>query len=440
MGFRVAIFTVGCRANQADSDRLARSLDPRFVELTDGRGSFDIAVINTCCVTAQAERDCRKLVRRALRASPAASVIVTGCAVSAIEGFVDNLGTEVEALGGGDDDPAILAAVISERAAQTVGSPSAGERPSVWAAARTRPLLKVQNGCTHDCAYCVVPAARGPERSEPLTTVIERAEQLASEGFVEIVLTGVQLGAWGRDLPGRPRLAELVRTVADRFAPGRVRLSSIEPWSVDDELLELIIGHERVCAHLHIPLQSGDDRVLETMGRGYRAVEVLDLVERARNLDADLALGTDVICGFPGEDRASFESTLKVLEQLEPSYLHAFSFSARPGTRAARLPGALDHREIKRRVSEVIALGEASTRRFQARLVGQVREVVVESRRGAEPRGLTDNYVSVALKDDAARVGDLVWVELGIGAGTGLRQVGVLRYEDHPKSRSEYQA
>jgi len=439
MGLRVAIFTVGCRANQADSQRFARALDQRVVQLTDGCGSFDLAVVRTCCVTASAERDSRKSVRRALRASPGARVIVTGCAVSAIERFGADLGAEVESLGGGADDPALLAVVINERAATSgEGEPVERLRGDL-VSDRARPLIKVQNGCTHCCAYCVVPSARGPERSEPLAVVVERAERLADEGYAEVVLTGVQLGAWGVDLPGRPRLAKLVRAVADRFTPGRVRLSSIEPWSVDDELLELVTGHERVCPHLHVPLQSGDDRVLEAMGRGYRAADVVDLAERARRLDADLALGTDVICGFPGEDRVRFENTMRILEDLAPGYLHAFPFSPREGTRAAGLTGAVDGHEIKRRVSDVIGFGELSTARFRGRLTGQVREAIVESRRAGELRGLTDNYVPVAIAGGGARVGDLVRIELGSGDGSGLRQVGVLRYEGHPENHSEKQ-
>jgi threonylcarbamoyladenosine tRNA methylthiotransferase MtaB len=415
MGLRVAIFTVGCRANQADSDRLASALDPSVVELVDGRGAFDLAVINTCCVTSEAERDCRKLARRALRASPPGGVVVTGCAVSAIGEFGADLGPGVKLLGGGGEDPATLVDWILELASRLSGEDTDALEPAIPVSARTRPLLKVQDGCGHRCAYCVVPAARGAERSEPLEVVIGRVVQLAGEGYSEVVLTGVQLGAWGRDLPGRPRVAELVRAVADRFAPGRVRLSSIEPWSVDEELLGVVAGHERVCAHLHLPLQSGDDRVLAAMGRGYRAADVVELVRRARDLDPDLAFGTDVICGFPGETWQEFESTLSVLADLEPSYLHVFPFSPRPGTRAAAMEQAMDRGEIKQRVAEAIALGDRYRRRYRQAQLGQVREVIVEDRDGPGWRGLTDTFIPVSLPVEQLESGQLLDARLGPG-------------------------
>jgi threonylcarbamoyladenosine tRNA methylthiotransferase MtaB len=419
MGLKVAIITVGCRANQADSDRLARSLDPAVVDLVDGRGEFDLAVINTCCVTTEAERDCRKLARRALRASPEAGVIVTGCAVSAIDGFGVDLGSGVELVGGGGDDPRALVDRIHERASEMVGQRSTDPRPLLPASARTRPLLKVQDGCSHRCAYCVVPSARGPERSQPLEAVVDRAAQLAGEGYSEVVMTGVQLGAWGQDLPGQPRIAELVRAVAEQFAPGRVRLSSIEPWSVHQELLEVVAGHRRVCAHLHLPLQSGDDRVLAAMGRGYRAADVLELVRRARELEADLAFGTDVICGFPGETNRQFENTLSVLGELEPSYLHVFPFSPRPGTPAAAMAKAVDRGAIKRRVKEAIALGDRASRRYRESQVGRTREVIVEARDSSGWRGLTDNFVAVSIEAEELENGGLLKARLGPGREPG---------------------
>jgi len=418
MGLRVAIFTVGCRANQADSDRLARALDPRRVEVVDGHTRFDLAVINTCCVTAEAERDCRKLARRALRASPGAEVIVTGCAVSAIPGFGDGLGRGIVALGHGED-PVSLAGRINDQAMAQGGAAERAPQRFAASAVRSRPLIKVQSGCTHGCAYCVVPAARGPERSEPLAAVVERAAELAGQGFGEIVLTGVQLGAWGRDLPGSPRIAKLLGEVADRVAPGRVRLSSIEPWSVDEELLDLLAGHDRVCAHLHVPLQSGDDRVLAAMGRGYRAAEVVRLARRARKLDPDLALGTDVICGFPGEDHAAFLNTLAVLGELQPSYVHVFPFSARPGTRAARMAQTTDRHEIRHRVAEVIAMGQDASGRYRSQLAGQVREVVVEAGEAVGFRGLTDNFVPVSIDAPDLGCGQLIRARLGPGGDAG---------------------
>jgi threonylcarbamoyladenosine tRNA methylthiotransferase MtaB len=404
MVLRVAIFTVGCRANQADSDEIVRALDPCAVEVVDGQGQLDLAVVNTCCVTARAERDCRKLARRALRSTPGARIALTGCAVTAIDGFGDDLGDGVETIGGGDVEPALVARWINE-----IAGPSAeGAARAGRIEGRTRALLKVQNGCSHGCAYCVVPAARGVELSTPLAEVVERVESLADDGYRELVLTGVQLGAWGCDLPGSLRLADLVLEVAERFAAGRVRLSSIEPWSVDDALLDVVTGHDHVCSHLHVPLQSGDDRVLAAMGRGYRTTDIADLVRRIRRRDPELALGTDLICGFPGEDDGAFARSIDLIRQIEPAYLHVFPFSPRPGTRACGMPEQASDRQIKDRVATAITAGREAQRRYRERQVGRGCQVVVETGDGAVARGVTETFIPVLIAAAGLRPGQLV--------------------------------
>jgi len=214
---------------------------------------------------------------------------------------------------------------------------------------------------------------------------------------MEIVLSGVQLGAWGRDLPGRPRLAELVVQIADRIAPGRLRLSSVEPWSVDDALIAAVIEHDRICPHFHIPLQSGDDRILRKMNRGYTAREFLSILSRIRRADANAAIGTDVILGFPGEDEFAFENTLEIIKKGEPTYLHAFSYSKRPGTKAAAIDEEAPKSKIKERTRLIREWGERLHQRFIARQVGTIREVIIEEQKGASLRGLTDNFITVTL-------------------------------------------
>jgi threonylcarbamoyladenosine tRNA methylthiotransferase MtaB len=418
---RIAVCTVGCRANQADTAALLRGLDGERFEEVDALSRADVVVVNTCCVTAEAERDCRKLVRRAAREAGGAAILVTGCAVTAFPGFVDRLR---------GSDPRIEAAAAPaqvrerlERIAASLadGGDEGGVEPRPHK--RTRAMLKVQNGCSHGCAYCIVPRARGPERSVPLEEAVEGAARLAEEGYRELVLTGVQLGAWGADLPGRPRLAALVATIADRFAPGRVRLSSVEPWSVDDALLDVVAGHPRVCAHLHVPIQSGADRILELMGRGYALRDFLAIAEVARARVPDLAFGTDVLCGFPTETEVEHAASLRAVAAAGFTYVHAFPYSSRPGTRAAKLGGSPGRSVARARVREVRAEGEALRRAFVASQIGAVREAIVEGSRGGVAQGLTDNFIPVEISC-AAGIGDLVRVRVeDPGRGSTARAV-----------------
>jgi len=440
---KIAVCSVGCRANQADSAALVRSLDGARFESVDDLARADIVVINTCCVTAEAERDCRKLVRRAAREAARAAIVVTGCAVTAFPAFADRLGDGVGSRVEVAATPEALRDRL-ERAAASVpdGGDTDGDEPRPYDAPkgrddsakrrdavhprsqkRTRALLKVQNGCSHGCAYCIVPKARGKESSTPIAEVIEGVSRLADEGCRELVITGVQLGAWGADLPGRPRLAELVAKVADRFAPGRVRLSSVEPWSVDAALIEAVGGHPGVCAHLHVPLQSGADRVLGLMGRGYTLRDFAAMAESARGRIPELAFGTDILCGFPTETEDEHALTLRALAELGFTYVHAFPYSPRPGTRAARLGGTPGRTVAKQRVREVRAAGEELGRRFVASQIGAVREAIVEGSRAGVARGLTDNFLAVEMAGPA-QVGDLVRVRIeDPGRGARARAV-----------------
>jgi threonylcarbamoyladenosine tRNA methylthiotransferase MtaB len=405
------MITVGCRANQADSATLVRQLNSRVVEIVNKVELADLVIINTCCVTAEAERDCRKLTRRALAASENTRVLLTGCAVNALPDFRKSLGKDgegrVEYLQDGTGETLSVVARIG----QLVNQPDevsdyVGFSPRVLG--RTRALLKIQNGCSHHCAYCIVPRARGPEQSMAREMVLEEACRLKGEGFNEVVLTGVQLGAWGMDLPGNPKLADMVVEVADKVIPGRVRLSSIEPWSIDDALIEVVAGHDRVCPHFHIPLQSGDNRVLDTMGRGYNVLEYLRKIDKIRQSIPNVAIGTDVLFGFPGEDLAAFENTIKALEHLAPSYLHAFPFSPRPGTRAIDLPNQLSRRIAKERVRAGRELGDTLSGRYRAGQLWQSREILIEEYRNQEIRGLTDTFIPVVVDDGSFETGELV--------------------------------
>lgn len=406
---RVAIETIGCRANQADSAGIVEWLDWRRVEVVSDLNDADVVIINTCCVTQQAERDCRKVARRALRGRRSPKVLLVGCAANAVADLSSRL-EGVQVLRYEQALPEAVAHRIHEWAPppRVVEAPGAADLPATRMLGRARPMLKIQNGCSHGCAYCIVPTARGPERSIGPEEVLSRARTLVEQGFFEIVLTGVQLGAWGVDLPGSPKLAELLPSLAEVVSPGRLRLSSIEPWHFGARLVEAATSHPRLCSHYHLPLQSGDDAVLGAMGRGYTVAQYEDAVSAIRKQRPDAAIGTDVIVGLPGEDQISFETTVSVLERLRPAYLHAFSYSPRRGTRAASMPDRPDREEAKRRVRIVRGLGERLHEEFALSQLGMEREIIVEEIAGTVARGLSDNFLQVEIEARDLNVGELV--------------------------------
>ncbi|MCU0663539.1 MAG: MiaB/RimO family radical SAM methylthiotransferase [Myxococcota bacterium] len=410
---RVAIETIGCRANQADSANLVELLDENRVEVVADATQADVVIVNSCCVTEQAERDCRKTARRALLGPRSPQVWLIGCAANALADLSSRVqGAQVLRF------EQALPEVLADRLHKLAPEPSTLAQPRVQTMAatrrlgRARPMLKIQSGCSHHCAYCIVPTARGPERSVPIDEVLARAQRLVDEGFSEIVLTGVQLGAWGVDLPQRPLLSDLLPRLLQVVSPGRLRLSSIEPWHFGTQLVEAATSHPRMCSHYHLPLQSGDDAVLAAMGRGYTIAQYEAVLLAIRKHRPDAALGTDVLVGLPGEDQASFEKTVALLERLRPTHIHGFSYSPRKGTRAAVMPGRPDREVAKRRVKIIRQLGERLQRDFTMSQIGAEREIIVEDIIADTARGLTDNFLPVELSAQGAQIGELVFVKL----------------------------
>lgn len=407
----VYIHTVGCRANQADSSVLSAYLDPDVAVLSS-RETADISVINTCCVTVEAERDCKKTARKMLRENSSLKVVFTGCAVSAFSEFAAEFSSQVVKVGGGATSPKALAGWINSqaRAAATDASlPTTKTRDYDYFGeegisfqtvgniqGRTRALLKIQNGCSHNCSYCIVPKARGPEQSMAPEAIFEAVREHKKAGAMELVFTGVQIGAWGKELQPSPGLPALLDDAAQLFAPGRIRLSSIEPWGVDEKLIDVVANNDRICNHLHIPLQSGDDGVLNDMKRGYTAKEWLRIVQLVHDRIPGVSIGTDVICGFPTENERAFENSLDVLTQAQVAYVHAFSYSRRPGTLAAQKYG--DNRTVaKERVRRLRELGQQLHTEFVRSQQGRTCEVFVEEK----DRGLSDTFLPVQLSGGA---------------------------------------
>ncbi|HMI31989.1 MAG TPA: tRNA (N(6)-L-threonylcarbamoyladenosine(37)-C(2))-methylthiotransferase MtaB [Candidatus Limnocylindrales bacterium] len=425
---RVSFWTLGCRLNQYDTAALrARLMEAGLDPGTGDPAQSDVILVNTCTVTRRADQEARQLVRRLHRESPGARIVVTGCYAQRAPEELRALPGVSAVLGSAErDNPETLMRAVEGEPGVEVG-PARNRRPFATGAplsiGRSRALLKIQDGCDSFCAYCIVPYVRGRSRSLPRAPALERARRLLDTGFSEIVLTGADLGSYGRDLgepDALPRLVEDLIGLGDRH---RVRLSSIEPNKLHPELLPMIGTLPRLCRHLHLPLQSGSNRILREMRRGYAREEFMallaEIVQRG-----PVGIGTDVIVGFPGEGETEFEETLRFLEEAPVTFLHVFRYSARPGTAAAGLPasGGTDSR-IRERSGTLRALGEAKRQAFLSSLAGKTLPVVMESGRGRRgPVAMSDVFVPVELDfDPESRHGIL---DVRITGGDGARLAG----------------
>jgi threonylcarbamoyladenosine tRNA methylthiotransferase MtaB len=412
-------WTLGCKVNRYDTQSMADALGRGGFRPVEDGGCPDVVVVNTCVVTGRGEAKSRQAVRRAARAYPDAVIVVAGClpqvspeaaAALPVQGQLgtanrrDIVRVVRSALAGRDRADG---AAGDGRAVESSGAAAAGivsgpplpvefeEMPVGDFTGRTRANVKVQDGCDQRCSYCVIPLARGPSRSRAPVNVVAELLRLAAFGFSEVVLTGIHLGSYGRDLPVPVTLTALLRLCLEVPGLARIRLSSIEPVEVTGELLALMAAEPRLCPHLHIPLQSGSDRVLRAMNRPYTTFDYRALVERSRALVPALAVTTDVIAGFPGETLEDFAATAALLREAGFSRLHVFPYSPRPGTPAAGLPGQVPRAERDRRAGELIAIGKELSAAFHQEMVGRKVEVLVEG--SDEREGLTANYVRVVL-------------------------------------------
>jgi len=386
---RVATAYVGCKVSQADGEEALAELAAAGLQPVRAREAADVVVVHTCCVTAEAERKSRRLVRRV--AGGGRRVIVAGCAAALRPEQFDGLDVEVEAR---PDWAAVAAGSAAE------GSPpqDAGRSPAV----RTRFVLKVQDGCSGHCSYCVVRLVRGRPRSTSLRDALAAARAAVARGCGEIVLSGIDLGAWCDDGLCLP---DLVSTLAELPGLARLRLSSLEPRHLDERLLEAL-AHPRVARHLHVPLQSADDAVLAAMRRPYTVAQYYSAAARMQARLGDCMLGTDVIVGFPAEDDAAFGRTLAALESGLFGRVHVFAYSPRPGTAAAKLP-PLPAAHVKERMGRALAAAEAAARSARRAALGRPAEVLVEERREGLWRGYSSEYIRHYL-DGVASPGTLV--------------------------------
>ena len=418
----------GCRASQADGAALEAGLARQGMIATASAPEADLIVLNSCTVTSTADDELRQIVRRMHRESPEARIVVTGC-------YAQRAPQEIAGLPGvwlvaGNSHKAQIPDMVLHAEpyhGQIAVSDIFEQRDFLSAPVddalgdRTRPNLKIQDGCNNRCSFCIIPFVRGRSRSAQPDDVVAQVRELA-ERYKEVVLSGINLGRWGREFDGRFRLADLVRRLLEETPVERLRLSSVEPMDWSDELLSLVAESPRIAKHVHAPLQSGSDTVLRRMHRKYRPRHYADRIWKARSLMPSCAVGADVMTGFPGETEQEFEESRAFIESLPFTYLHVFTYSERPGTPAAESTLQVPKDVRKHRTHVLRDLAKEKNLAFRKSLVGQSLSVVtLEDGR----MGLSDNYlkVSLAMTRGANRLED---VRIGGISGDGLHEFGMM--------------
>ena len=421
----------GCRATQADASAIRQSLISRGYSAACSENLADVIVLNTCTVTASADAEARETARRMHRANSRARIVMTGCyaqrapeELAALEGVSLVVGNshQSEIAGLLDSSCDFIPLAQLHPSTQQQAPIYRGEidpasdvfvaSPEESLAERTRPILKIQDGCNHRCSYCVIPLVRGRSRSLPPDRVVREIRHLVEAGAREVVLSGIDLGSYGRTFAPKATLQDLILRILNETSVERLRVSSIEPMDVTSDLIELVASTVRIAPHFHMPLQSGSDRVLRAMHRWYRAAHYARRVELIHERLPHAAIGADVISGFPGETEEDHLLTIQFLENLPLSYLHVFSFSPRPGTEAAALPAsaAVPAQTIQRRARELRALGAEKTKAFHASQKGTTLRVLTLDRASENwTEAMSGNYLKVRI---AGRWPRNLWFEV----------------------------
>jgi len=403
---KFAITTLGCKVNQYESDAIAQQLEDMGYVPADADNQADLCIINTCTVTQKASMQSRQAVRQFIRANPQAQVVVTGCYAQTEPDELKKIEGVHHIIGHGDKHNIphiVLSKVKNLSSSSLISRDILKERlfkqiPVTAFGNRTRPFLKIQDGCDTFCTYCIVPYARGRSRSMPIENVLKNLHCLKQGGFHEVVLTGVHLGAYGLDLSSQTTLTSLLELIRESNTMDRVRLSSIEPHELSHDIIKIVAKSDMFCPHFHIPLQSGDDRILERMHRPYTGSFFEDLIIRIKNQVPDAAIGVDILIGFPGETEKAFENTYSLIEKLPVTYLHVFPFSSRPGTPAARYPQKVQQKLIKARCEKMRRLGHIKKQVFYKKFLGKTVEILIEGKKDKATsllKGITSNYIPV---------------------------------------------
>jgi len=432
---RVAFVTLGCKLNSYETESLRGVFHRHHYDVVDADQSADYYVINTCAVTGHAESDARQFIRAVTKRNPSARVIVTGCYAQRDAQTLAAMPEVALVVGNAEktqlfrlfedtlQGPGVREKVFTSHLfkAQPTEKFSFGEFDDIASVSPfTRATIKVQDGCNDFCTFCIIPHLRGQSVSRPIAAILEHARALAAAGYKEIDLTGVHTGAYGADLDPPTTLLGMLEQLVLVDGIERIRLNSIEPATVSDELLDFIAASPKICKHLHICLQSGDDHMLRRMRRHYDVASYERLISNVMARMPECGLGSDMLVGFPGETEAHFEQTLRVVERLPFSYLHVFSYSARPGTPAAKYPDQVHPAAKKERSQRLRALGQVKKEAFATRFIGRKLAILLEGKRNHARQflsGLTENYMRVRVDAPEAFVNQLVPVRLVATAG-----------------------
>ena len=395
---RFAVATLGCKVNQFETADMIEQLQTDGWQLVPFSSEADLYLINSCTVTARSDAESRRLIRRARRANPNAKVVATGCYAQVAPKDLQAL-PELNLVLGNEEKHSLALHLEQGRHQVTdlTSLKASGPLRLTSFSEHTRAFLQIQNGCETGCSYCIVPIARGPSRSVPPQEVLEAVSRLVAAGYQEVVFTGIHMGAYGLDLSPRSSLTELVQLLEDQNTISRLRLGSIEPNELTDDLLALFKRSSRLCHHLHIPLQSGSDSVLQRMGRGYDTSFYYNRITTAAQLLPDAFIAADLIAGFPGETEQEFSETCAFVASLPLADLHVFPYSIRPGTKAADMPGHLKPGIIKERAEQLRTLAAEKRAAFQQRFIGRSLPVLGQRHNTVtgQVTGLSRNYLEV---------------------------------------------
>lgn len=396
-----AFYTLGCKVNQFETQSIRESFIKTGYQEVEFRRGADIYVINTCTVTAKTDKESRRLIREAHRLNPLAQIIVTGCYTERNEDEIKDI-PGVQSIVKNRYKDRIVDIIDSKNSSYAQSSDEKYLPLTISDFKdRTRAFLKVQDGCNNFCSYCRIPLVRGRPRSRDMDSAISEMKRLISKDFREIVLTGICLGAWGEDLLPKKSLNELLGELINIKGDFRIRLSSIEPKYVNVRLIALIKSSPKLCKHLHIPLQSGDDEILKMMNRPYTTERYLNIVEMVRGEIPGISITTDILVGFPGETEANFHNTYGFVEKIRPSRVHIFPYSRREGTAAANLKKEIPRDILRRRMSQMRDLASISSYEYRKLFLQKETKVLVEHERDKDTdllKGYDDKYIKILLR------------------------------------------
>ncbi|MBL7070718.1 MAG: tRNA (N(6)-L-threonylcarbamoyladenosine(37)-C(2))-methylthiotransferase MtaB [Candidatus Omnitrophica bacterium] len=410
-----AFHTLGCKVNQYETQGIRECFSGAGYTEVRFDGPSDVYIINTCTVTARADRESRHLIRRAHRRNPSGKIVVTGCYTERDDREIGDIPGVHLIVRNKDKNSIVDRLEMRKNAAGIAREQDYPEMNISDFKGMTKAYLKVQDGCDNHCSYCKIPLVRGPSRSRDVESAIMEARRLISKGFKELILTGICLGAWGEDLSPRMRLHELLERLAAIDGNFRIRLSSIEPKYVDEPLLRSLNRSSKMCKHLHVPLQSGDNKILCMMNRPYTARKYTAMAKAARHIVPDISITTDVLVGFPSETEGNFNNTCRLVKNVTPSRVHVFRYSRREGTAASALKDEAPSDAVRKRLKKINDLAALTSLKYRKRFKNKATDVLIESERDTDTgmlKGYDDKYVKVLLEGPDSYMSKIMTVRI----------------------------